>query len=202
MSEMPVDMTVLDIKEEGANMKKIVLVAFAALISGLVPGLAYAEEEVSIVRGGRLYDHWSLEAKIRPPSEPHPAFTAKSGGLAAADTWRCVACHGWDYKGNNGIVGIRGRQGGDPAAIVAVLKNSTHGYGDLLRERDLLDIASFVSRGQTDSQLVLETARRLNRVASSFGNTYGTICGSCHGLDGDRLREVPPLGDSSRQRPF
>jgi mono/diheme cytochrome c family protein len=28
------------------------------------------------------------------------------------------------------------------------------------------------------------------------------MCATCHGLDGDRLRAVPPLGDSARQRPL
>ncbi|RPI45118.1 MAG: hypothetical protein EHM59_11050, partial [Betaproteobacteria bacterium] len=113
-------------------MKPVVL---AAVLAGALTGaVAGAADEASVVRGGRLYDNWSRELQIPTPREPHPAFTAKVGGITAAETWRCVRCHGWDYTGNHGIRGIRSRHGGDPAAIVAVLKDGTHRYGGLLGE--------------------------------------------------------------------
>ena len=34
--------------------------------------------------------------------------------------------------------------GGDPAAVVALLKAPEHGYGDKLSDADLTDLANFV----------------------------------------------------------
>ena len=183
-------------------MKHLALAAVVALFGSTSAGLAAAAEEDSIVRGGRLYDNWSSETKERPPNEPHPALGAKRGGVSAADSWRCRECHGSDYKGNHGMVGIRGRQGTAPAAILAVLKDATHRYEGLMRERDLADIASFVSTGQIDMQAAIESGRRLKTGVISSEKTYGTICASCHGLDGRRLRTLQPLGDVARRRPY
>ena len=182
-------------------MKSLMFAAVVALIGWLAPGIVSASDEGSIVRGGRLYDHWSREVHDRPPAGLHPALAARRGSMSAAESWRCKECHGWDYKGNHGMVGIRGKQGADATAIVAILKDSTHRYGSLLHDRDLLDLANFVSRGQMETQTVIESARRSTAAATKFEKYFGTICSGCHGLDGNRLREIAPLGDAARQRP-
>ena len=117
----------------------------------------------------------------------------------AADSWRCVECHGSDYKGRHGIAGIRGRQGGDPAAVVALLEDATHGYRELLRKDDLLDLAHFVTGGQLDLQAVLASWRPSKSAAADVERRFGSICAGCHGLDGGGLREIGPLGDAARQ---
>lgn len=182
-------------------MKRVALAALAAVMGGLGPGPAMAADEGSVVRGGRLYDNWSIESRNRPPIEPHPAFAGKGSAVSAADSWRCSTCHGWDYKGTHGHVGIRNRQGADPAAIVVLLKDATHRYGRLMSEASLFDLANFVSRGQIDTQKLIETERRAKTSAASHEEFYGTICAACHGSDGGRLREVAPIGDAARQRP-
>ena len=181
-------------------MKRLLLTMLTALLGSCVIGPAQARDEASIVRGGRLYDHWARELRDRPPVGLHPLFAARRNYPSAADTWRCKECHGWDYKGRHGMVGIQGRQGAEPATIVAILKNDTHRYGDLMADADLLDLANFVSQGQIDIQGIIEAARRARNVAVGE-NAYGTICGACHGLDGRRLRDIPALGETARQRP-
>ena len=183
-------------------MRRLLLAALAVSMGILAAGPALAGDEASVVRGGRLYDHWSRELKDRLPSVPHPLFSARQGTAMAADTWRCVECHGWDYKGRHGIVGIRVREGTDPAAIVALLKDATHRYGALMGEGDLQDLANFVSRGQIDMQRAIESARRAKTDPAAYEKYYGTICAACHGFDGGRLREIAPLGDVARQRPY
>lgn len=183
-------------------MKRAAFAALAALMASLVaaPTLA-AVDSASIVRGARLYDNWSLESKERLPVHPNPAFKTKQVRVAAADTWRCVECHGWDYKGKHGIVGIRARQNADPAAIIARLKDANHGYEELLHDSDRLDLANFVAYGQVDMQKLIEAERRAKVPYGGSEKIYSTVCSSCHGLDGGRLREVAPLGDSARKRP-
>jgi mono/diheme cytochrome c family protein/rubredoxin len=182
-------------------MKRFALAALAAVMGSLAAGAAMAVDEGSVVRGGRLYDNWSIESKNRPPNGPHPAFKVKGSTVSAADSWRCSTCHGWDYKGNLGQVGIRNRQDADPVAIVALLKNDTHRYGGLMSEANLLDLANFVSHGQVDTQKLIEAERRAKANVASYEQFYGTICAACHGSDGNRLRDVAPIGDAARQRP-
>jgi mono/diheme cytochrome c family protein len=184
-------------------MKRWVLVVLTTWMGIVIPAWAVAAEDSSIVRGGRLYDDWSREVKDKPPKGVNPAFPEKNTSVLPADTWRCSTCHGWDYKGNYGIVGIRKRQGDSPAAIVSVLKNATHRYGEFLREPDLLDLANFVSSGQFDMQAAIESGRASKKASVATNEKhFGTMCSNCHGLDGNRLRDIPPLGDAARQKPF
>lgn len=171
-----------------------------ALFGVLQAAFAAPLDEASIVRGGRLYDDWARELRDRAPPEIHPALGAKGLAVASAASWRCAECHGWDYQGHHGFVGIRSRFGADPAAIAGILTDATHRYGGLLAPEALLDLARFVSRGQVDSQAVLAAGR--NSVTDKLGpaRSFGTLCAGCHGLDGTRLREIPPLGDGARQR--
>ena len=170
-------------------------------MAGVIAAPAVATDTASIVRGGRLYDNWSHESRERTPPQANPAFKTRQVRVAAVDTWRCVECHGWDYKGKHGVAGIRARQNGDPAAIVALLKDANHGYEDLLHESDRVDLANFITRGQVDMQKLVENARRAKSATGTSERIFATVCAACHGLDGGSVREVPPLGDSARQRP-
>jgi hypothetical protein len=137
-------------------MKVSTLAAFAAFTLSVAAGVAVAAGDESVVRGERLYDNWMREAAEPQPREAQPAFPGTASGVAASDTWRCAECHGWDYKGNHGAVGIQKRKGSDPAGIVAILKNTTHRYEGLMRAGDMLDVANFVSRGRIDMQFAID----------------------------------------------
>ena len=177
------------------------LVTAVALLAVFIAPWASANDSASVVRGGRLYDNWSLESRGRAPNHPNPAFKPKQVRVATADSWRCVECHGWDYQGNHGIKGISGRQKTDPVAIAALLKDANHAYGELLSEGDRLDLANFIASGQTDMRKLQALARRTKPGQSTSDKVYATVCANCHGLDGASLRQVPPLGDSARERP-
>jgi len=181
-------------------MKRIALATVVAMLATFTMS-AIAIDPASVVRGGRLYDNWMAESKSRVPAHANPAFKTKQGRVASPDTWRCVECHGWDYKGNHGVIGIQGRQKTDPAEIVALLKDGNHGYDELLDEHDRLDLANFVISGQTDMNRLVGLAQRIKPSQTSAPRIFASVCASCHGLEGDRLREIAPLGDSARQRP-
>lgn len=184
-------------------MKRTALVTLLALVAILTAPLASAEDPSSLVRGARLYDNWSLESTGRAPELPNPAFKVKEVRVAARDTWRCVECHGWNYDGNHGIAGVRGRQGTDPEAIVALLKNdANHNYEELMHASELLDLANFITSGLTDAQALVELSGRIKPAQVSSDKVFATVCANCHGLNGDRLRQIQPLGDSARQRPY
>jgi mono/diheme cytochrome c family protein len=64
--------------------------------------------------GGRLYDKWWALADgtldIAPPetANTHPLWPATNTSKAGETTWRCKSCHGWDYRGSNGVYGSPG----------------------------------------------------------------------------------------------
>jgi mono/diheme cytochrome c family protein len=182
-------------------MVQSTLTSLVALLAIFAAPLACASDPASVVRGGRLYDNWSLESKGRAPNHPNPAFKSKHAPILSSESWRCVTCHGWDYQGVDGIKGVSAREKTDPLAIAALLKDANHGYGELLSELDRLDLGNFIASGQTDMRKLQTLALRSKPGQVASDKVYATVCANCHGLHGTRLRHVPPLGDSARQRP-
>jgi thiosulfate dehydrogenase len=180
----------------------------AAIAALTVAGMAAAEvDQGSIARGGKLYDKWYKVVKAEPPAESHPLYPAANEKYAAdpASNWRCKECHGWDglgadgaYKSGGhatGIKGINGMAGGDPAAVVALLKAPEHGYGDKLSDDDLMDLANFVVSGQIDLAPLVDLETKASKGDAEAGKqVYNTVCAGCHGADGKLPKEMPPLG--------
>jgi cytochrome c553 len=185
--------------------------AMTAAILGMVAfvhvaGAAAAETESAIARGGRLYDKWFTENKATKPTGDHAAYPHKGGRYGKDTSWRCKECHGWDYRGKDGayasgghatgIKGINGAAGKDPAAIVAVLKDKTHGYTEkMLSAQDFNDLALFVSKGQIDTTKYIDATTKKPKGNGAKGEVYyNTVCAGCHGVDGKKLKDAPPLG--------
>jgi len=187
---------------------------FAARILAVLQTLPTPNLAVSIARGGRLYDDWQVEVGAQRQALPHPAYPVTSYFASDAPlTWRCKECHGWDYEGNQGnyakgrhatgIKGMRGMAGAEPSRIVAILRNPAHRYDAVLQERDLQDLANFVSQGQLDMSVAID--RQSGRVRGDAGRAspyYRTICAACHGTDGKRIITAVPLGRVARTNPW
>ena len=162
-------------------------------------------EEISIARGGRLYDKWFVENNSPAPATRHPAYPA-SGTQAPADTWRCKECHGWDYRGHEGtyakgshftgIKGIGAAGGRPPQEIIALLRGPLHRYGPrMLTEHDVQDLANFVSKGQLDYRPYLDERNRLKGNVLRGKSYYGLLCVECHGEEGSKARHGTRLGE-------
>ncbi|MBF0260469.1 MAG: c-type cytochrome [Magnetococcales bacterium] len=173
-----------------------------------------AEQISSIARGGKLYDKWFEETGAPEPTTLHPAYPP-SGGYAdkAKDTWRCKECHGWDYQGKlgayatgkhaTGIVGIEGFKQGDVSKVVTILKNDKHRYGEKLDEKDLNDLALFVTQGQVDMDLwINRKTKEVNGDRQRGEAVYNTICAGCHGKDGLAVEKMPPVGKVASENPW
>lgn len=183
----------------------------ALALAGSVGFANAAESESAVARGGRLYDKWFTENKAAKPAGDHPAYTVKDGKYGKDTSWRCKECHGWDYLGKDGayakgghatgIKGIGAAKGKDPATIVAVLRDKTHGYtAAQLSDKDASDLALFVSRGQVDMARLVEGGKVKGN--GDKGEAYfNTICAGCHGLDGKKLKDAPPLGSVADNGP-
>lgn len=181
------------------------IIGLAAGLLGLSAGFAAAAEtESAIARGGRLYDKFFKENNTAKPEADHPAYPHKGGKYGKDASWRCKECHGWDYKGKDGayatgghatgIKGINGAAGKDPAAIVAIFRDATHGYSEKqLSAQDAHDLALFVSKGQIDMSKYIADKKAKGNAAK--GEVYfNTLCAGCHGKDGKKIKDAPPLG--------
>lgn len=191
-----------------------VAIGSSVTLLGAAGGAVADEVQSSIARGGRLYDNWYKEIRRQAPEASHPAYPGSSMQKGPI-TWRCKECHGYDYKGVEGVFsggphftgigGITAMAGAAPDEIVAVLKNDTHGLVelDLLDDEDFRDLANFVSRGQIDMGRHIDRASgRAKGDASRHRPYYQTICSNCHGRDGLKIRTIPALGDVATRNPW
>lgn len=152
-------------------------------------------EEWLLAYGGRLYDMWWAVLLADPPQETHPAYP-KQGARSGPETWRCVECHGWDYRGKDGaygagphytgIKGIAGMAGADPDRIAAIVRGPKHGYDvDMIPDAALDAIALFVSKGQVDDDKLIERATgRVRGDATRGKKVFQNVCAICHDYDG------------------
>jgi thiosulfate dehydrogenase len=156
----------------------------------------------TVAAGGRIYDAWWDALDRKKPKETNPAYP-ETGMRTGATTWRCVECHGWDYKGKDGVAGkgqpmgdrftgikgIRGAQRMPPAAIARMMRLPPHNYtADMITDEEMLRLAMFVRSGQHDAEKVIQrkTGKALGD-AKRGEAIYQTVCAACHGLDGRAL---------------
>lgn len=151
--------------------------------------------------GGRIYDNWWVALDREEPEGTHPSYpTGVNDTQAGPGTWRCKECHGWDYRGADGIYskgshytgipGIRGAQGRPVEEIAATLRDATHLYTqEMITDAEMMRIATFVSRGQVDMTAFLDyETRTVNAGDLERGRAiFQTVCAACHGFDGRLL---------------
>lgn len=148
--------------------------------------------------GGRIYDNWWEALDRKKPEGTHPAYP-KVGKRTSSNTWRCVECHGWDYRGKDGlygsgerytgIKGIRRAAGQNLNRIMAMLRAEPHNYNrDMISDEELRRLAIFVSRGQDNADRFIDTkAGRVKGNAMRGASLFQTTCAACHAFDGRAL---------------
>jgi mono/diheme cytochrome c family protein len=142
------------------------------------------------IRGGKLYDIWFEETGADAPTDNSALWTAasaKSEDAAPEDTYRCVVCHGFDFNGDNGFVGISADAGKDPNAILSILKGSTdpnHDFSSYMDDQALTDLALFVSNDQIDVSTIVADGKPVNGVAENGKSLFNDNCADCHGSEG------------------
>lgn len=188
-----------------SGTKIVFTIVITALMASYTFRLQAAEIESSIARGGKLYDKWYKVIDQKNPVNSHPLYPAdkKYAGKPGAN-WRCKECHGWDYQGkdgayssgkhSSGIKGINNAAGQPTAQIINTLKSSDHGYGNILSDEDMTDLANFVSKGQVDMDISIDRASKKPKGDSARGEAYyNTICAGCHGKDGKQPEDMKPF---------
>ena len=184
-------------------MKNIISILVAVSILAFSQFTFAAEEISSIARGGKLYDKWYSVIGVDAPKKSHSAYPAdKKYAAKPKDNWRCKECHGWDGKGvdgayasgkhSTGIKGINGMAGADPAKVIAVLKDNTHGYAGKMEDQDFQDLALFVSKGQVDMSKFIDYASKSPKGGNADQGAayFNTICVGCHRKDGSYPKDM------------
>lgn len=152
-------------------------------------------EDWMIAFGGRMYDSWYNALDKDEPKATHPSYP-KEGHKKGAATWRCKECHGWDYKGADGIyskgshfTGIKGLNhlvGADPRLIKTKIRDDVHRITPEMIPDDALEsLALFVTRGQHEIDWYVEVAsKRAKGNATRGERVFQNVCAPCHGFDG------------------
>lgn len=153
-----------------------------------------------LAAGGRIYDKWWLALDRDEPAGTNPAYpTDVNQKQSGPGTWRCKECHGWDYRGEDGIYssgshfsgipGIDGAVGRPVEQISRTLRDENHPYTpEMITDQEMLRVAAFVSRGQVDMRtfLNIESRSMLGGVGDPIRGReiFQTTCAACHGFDG------------------
>lgn len=148
--------------------------------------------------GGRLYDNWADALDTELPEATHPLWPTSNTAHDGSDTWRCKACHGWDYRGSDGIYatgswatgikGVTGKAGAEIEAIMALLGDEAHGFTDeLLPTEAKRRLATFISEGLDDTPSYVALDGSVSGDAELGRNVFQNVCASCHGFEGKAL---------------
>jgi mono/diheme cytochrome c family protein len=181
-----------------------------------------AENAAVIAYGGLLYDNWISEKQVGTPAEDNPVWNLQTTNTrTGAATWRCKECHGWDYKGVNGVYGNPNNShytgfGGlwntekDEAAIVEYLENGfyyapsgqvMHNFGELLSASDRIALAKFIKLGMANTTEYFGMDAIINGSVAAFQNgkkiyaftSFGSPSGNCELCHGIDGKGEPDL---------
>ncbi len=140
--------------------------------------------------GGRLYDNWWAVQGVSPPDVTHPSYPATGPLDGGPATWRCVSCHGWDYRGAAGMPGIRALDGADIDDIAAIVRDDTHRYSAaMISGPALAKLALFIAAGQHDlTSFVDDVAAPTPKMSGDpirGRQIFQNVCAICHNFVGD-----------------
>lgn len=151
-------------------------------------------EAWTISLGGRLYDNHWLETGTPPPAQRNPDYPTDLD-VSAGNSWRCVSCHGWDYRGRDGHLGkisksgtfanLRRTVGKDPADLSSLmLANGHRHYMAGLAKPQVETLALFFSLGQFNAAELIPSGKSVgNAIAGK--DIFEGACISCHQADGN-----------------
>ena len=159
-------------------LRKITWLPFSLIIIGLAFMFVYGTKaqgetlsQEDIIRGALLYDNWFATLGVNPPAGNMPIWTRQStNSRSGPDTWRCVECHGWDYRGAQGAYATGSHYTGFPdimslaskmseADIVAHLNGTNdpaHNFSTYLDSISMQQLAAFLKYGIIDDSLYID----------------------------------------------
>jgi mono/diheme cytochrome c family protein len=182
----------------------ITSLASSAQASQFQPQSSFQEETPSpddVIQGAILYDRWYSALGQQAPEGDMPIWSRQStNSRSGPDTWRCVECHGWDYKGSQGAYGSGSHFTGFPniSALVPKLseqeivdhlkgnKDPAHDFSSYMDDAALARLALFLKFGLVDDDQYIDDAS-LKVISGDLDHgrvLYEQVCANCHGMDG------------------
>jgi thiosulfate dehydrogenase len=154
-----------------------------------------------VVRGGLLCDAWWVVVGADVPATDQPLWkTQTTNTRTGADTWRCKECHGWDYKGADGVygsgshaTGFKGILGaasistGDLTAWLTGQKDPDHDFSQVMDEAHIAALVTFMQKETFDSAPHINADGTVNGDAARGKAKYEKTCAACHGADGQKI---------------
>jgi len=193
-------------QRKNIRLATVIIAMAVSMTIALGSAPLWAADGASIARGGRLFDNWILENRDYLPSEIHPKYNVNQRSMHSVETsWRCVSCHGWDYKGRSGQGTGALNEVGDinPDRLKTILKDQNHGYDGRLLEGDFTDLAAYLAAIPTEMASYSDPGlRHLAINAPREADLYATVCANCHGADGHKITTMVPLGTFARRHPL
>jgi mono/diheme cytochrome c family protein len=155
----------------------------------------------SLIQGAILYDRWYSALGQEAPAGDMPIWGRQSSNSRSGqDTWRCVECHGWDYKGSEGAFGSGSHFTGFPniSALVPNLseqeifahlkgsKDPAHDFSSYMDDASLEKLALFLKNGLIDDDQYIDdvTLMVVGGDKDHGKQLYDQVCANCHGADG------------------
>jgi thiosulfate dehydrogenase len=182
----------------------LVAIGLALIFASSVQAQDEFPTEADIIQGAILYDNWFVGLGVDAPTGDMPIWSRQSTNTRSGpETWRCVECHGWDYRGALGAYGSGSHYTGFPdvmllaadmseADILAHLNGENdpaHDFSPYLDQNSMRQLAAFLKYGVIDDSLYIDTIS-LKVIGGDAGHgktLYESTCAACHGLDGMQI---------------
>ncbi len=183
-----------------------------------------AQQNNDLVIGAQLYDKWYAVLGVEPPAGNMPIWSRQSTNTrSGAETWRCVECHGWDYKGNQGAYKSGSHFTGFPSLMILVPqmseeeivnhlkggKDPQHNFSAYLDEASMRRLALFLKQGLIDDSEYIDpiSLQTIGANPERGKLLYLETCRKCHGEDGRKIifrgeGIEETLGDVARRDPW
>lgn len=158
--------------------------------------------ESLVTEGGRLYDNWwKAMGMAEPPPGDQPLWaTQTTNTRSGGDTWRCKECHGWDYKGVDGVYGSGSHLTGFPGMMNAKdmsaeeltawldgTENPDHDFSPYFEESQFSMLVAFIQRGIVDRSPYIDDDKSVKGDATHGESLFNSVCARCHGADGKNI---------------
>jgi mono/diheme cytochrome c family protein len=167
------------------------------------PGVEVQPSDEDLIAGALLYDRWYAVLGVTPGGDMPIWSRQSTNSRSGPETWRCVECHGWDYKGARGAYGSGSHFTGFPGLITLVAempveeiighlqgeKDPAHDFSSHIDQANLEKLALFLKFALIDDDQYID-AVSLKAVGAdlSMGESlYLGACAECHGADGRQI---------------
>ncbi len=155
-----------------------------------------------VTEGGRIYDDWMAATGANAPDGNQALWATQSTSqLSGADTYTCAVCHGFDYKGKDGVnapgtenytgfpgvLDAKNKSADDLKAILTGKKDPKHDFSAYLTNPELDALIAFLQNGVSDRSAYFNADGSVKGDPAHGKTEFNSVCQICHGADGKSI---------------